>query len=364
LLLLSELQITNLGMGNTFGKNIQLHTWGESHGERIGGILEGMPPGIILDMERIQAFCNRRRPGQSSITTPRNEADIFHIDSGVFEGKTTGMPIAFHFENTNTKSKDYDHLREVYRPGHADQTYQEKYGIRDHRGGGRSSARETANWVAAGAIAQQLLKNVDAIACVEQVGTVQWKHPHNNVNREAIESSPVRCPDKTTEADILKAIERARGEGDSLGGIIRCVVRNVPKSLGEPVFDKLHARLGAAMLSINAVKGFEYGQGFAAAAMRGSEHNDRYETGRLVENRSGGIIGGISNGHDITFRVAFKPVASISQLQHMPATDGKGVDQRVTGRHDPCVVPRAVPVVEAMTYLVLADFILENRLLS
>ncbi|MCC5916352.1 MAG: chorismate synthase [Cryomorphaceae bacterium] len=343
-------------MGNTFGKRLQLHTWGESHGSRIGGILEGMPAGITLDLEKIQAFCDRRKPGQSELSTPRKESDILHISSGVFEGKTTGMPISFHFENTNTKSEDYDKFKNVFRPGHADQTYHQKYGNRDHRGGGRSSARETANWVAAGAIASHLLPEVKAVAFVEQIGAVKVDVDLKSVHKDLVEQSIVRCPDSAGTMKMVKSIESARLEGDSLGGVIGCVVRNVPASLGDPVFDKLHARLGFAMLAINAVKGFEYGAGFSAAAMKGSAHNDLFdEHGMLVENRSGGVIGGISNGHEIHFRVAFKPVASISKTQKMANAEGTGVSAQVKGRHDPCVVPRAVPIVEAMTYLVLAD---------
>ncbi len=347
---------------NTIGRLLQLHSWGESHGSSIGAILDGVPSGITLNHDAIQEFCDRRKPGQSNLTTPRKETDIIHIDSGVYDGKTTGMPIAYHFENKNVRSGDYDHLKDVYRPGHADQTYAKKYGHRDHRGGGRSSARETANWVAAGAIARHIIPEVNATAWVERIGEIAMPLVDKTPESSFIESSILRCPDKDTAEKMERLIEDTRREGDSLGGVITCRVEGVPPSLGEPVFDKLHARLAHAMLTINAVKGFEYGAGFAAASMRGTSHNDVYDkNGSLIVNNSGGIVGGISNGQTINFRVAFKPVASVSKEQTMPTTDGGSKKQQIKGRHDPCVVPRAVPIVEAMTYLVLADLYLLSK---
>lgn len=347
---------------NTIGRLLQLHTWGESHGESIGAILDGVPANIELDLDAIQAFCDRRKPGQSDLSTPRKEQDIIRIDSGLFNGKTTGMPIAFHFENNNVRSGDYNHIKDVYRPGHADQTYAKKYGNRDYRGGGRSSARETANWVAAGAIAQHIVPNIRAVAWVEQVGDVVMPHSNQVPSSTIIESNNLRCPHAESAARMRTLIEEAQREGDSLGGVIACRVEGVPPSLGEPIFDKLHARLAHAMLTINAVKGFEYGAGFAAASMRGSNHNDVFdEQGVLIVNNSGGIIGGISNGQAIHFRVAFKPVASVAKEQVMQTMDGNSVKTQIKGRHDPCVVPRAVPIVEAMTYLVLADLYLLSK---
>lgn len=347
---------------NSFGRTLKLHTWGESHGERIGGVLDGFPAGIDIDLSAVQAFCDRRKPGQSDISTPRKEQDIVNISSGLYEGKSTGMPIAFHFDNANKKSGDYDHLKDVFRPGHADQTYETKYGHRDHRGGGRSSARETANWVAAGALARHITPNIKATAWVEQVGNIIMPQVQNTPKQDAIEANALRCPHEETAKNMRSLIEEVRAEGDSLGGVIRCRIEGVPASLGEPIFDKLHARLGQAMLTINAVKGFAYGAGFDAASMRGSEHNDVFDdTGNMVKNNSGGIIGGISNGQVIDFRVAFKPVASVSVEQMMANKTGGASIKRVTGRHDPCVVPRAVPIVEAMSYLVLADFYLLSK---
>jgi chorismate synthase len=347
---------------NTIGRLLQLHSWGESHGNRIGAILDGVPSGIVLDLESIQQFCDRRKPGQSDLTTPRKETDIIHIDSGLYDGKTTGMPIAYHFENKNIRSVDYDHLKDVYRPGHADQTYAEKYGHRDHRGGGRSSARETANWVAAGAIAKHIIPSIKATAWVDQVGHITMPTLEHTPSQTSIEANALRCPDENIAAQMRRLIEDARQDGDSLGGVISCRIDGVPDSLGEPVFDKLHARLAHAMMTINAVKGFEYGAGFAAASMRGTTHNDVFDdNGTLKVNNSGGIVGGISNGQTINFRVAFKPVASVSKEQTMPTTDGGSTKQQIKGRHDPCVVPRAVPIVEAMAYLVLADLYLLSK---
>lgn len=350
-------------MSNTLGNRLRLHTWGESHGPRIGGVIDGFPAGISIDIQRVQSFCDRRKPGQSSITTPRKESDIICIDSGIFESKSTGTPLAFHFDNENTKSSDYDALKDVFRPGHADSTYQTKYGFRDHRGGGRSSARETANWVAAGALASHIVPSIEVRAYVEEIGGITI--PSGAINfpdYDAVENSILRCPHAETELKMLRLLEEVRQTGDSLGGVITCKVKGVPAGLGDPVFSKLHAEIGKAMLSINAVKGFEYGAGFQAARLRGSEHNDLFDSdGRLIENRGGGILGGISNAEDITFRVAFKPVASISVPQNMQTKSGGGTELSVKGRHDPCVVPRAVPIVEALTYFVLADAYLGLR---
>jgi chorismate synthase len=344
-------------MANTLGTKLRLHTWGESHGERIGGVVDGFPAGVEIDFAAIQAACDRRKPGQNPLTTPRKESDIVQFHSGIFEGKTTGTPIAFSFENTNTRSKDYDKLKDVYRPGHADATYEAKYGHRDHRGGGRSSARETANWVVAGALAKHLLPEVEVRAYVSEVGGIAV--PKSEIffpSQEQVDASLLRCPHPATEQKMIELLELTRREGDSLGGIIHCEVRGVPAGLGDPVFAKLHAQLGMAMLSINAVKGFEYGAGFGAARLKGSEHNDVFDShGKMIENRSGGIVGGIANGENISFNVAFKPVASISIEQNMPTKAGGGATLPVKGRHDPCVVPRAVPIVEALTYFVIAD---------
>lgn len=344
-------------MANTLGKKLRLHTWGESHGERIGGVVDGFPPGILIDFAAIQAACDRRKPGQNPLTTPRKETDIVQFHSGIFEGKTTGTPIAFSFENTNIRSRDYDSIKDVHRPGHADATYETKYGHRDHRGGGRSSARETANWVVAGALAKHLLPEVEIRAYVSEVGGIAVpSHAISFPTQEEVDASLLRCPHPATEHKMIELLEQTRQTGDSLGGIIHCEVRGVPAGLGDPVFGKLHALLGMAMLSINAVKGFEYGAGFGAAKLKGSEHNDVFDSqGKMIKNRSGGIIGGISNGENISFNVAFKPVASIRIEQNMPVKGGGVAKLPIEGRHDPCVVPRAVPIVEALCYFVLAD---------
>ena len=348
--------------GNIFGNAFRLTTFGESHGPALGGVIDGCPAGITLDMEAIQEELNRRKPGQSSIVTQRKEPDEVHFYSGVFEGKTTGTPIGFAIYNTNQKSKDYSHIKDSYRPSHADYVYEKKYGVRDYRGGGRSSARETASRVVAGAVAKQMLSGITITAYVSAVGDLRLEEHYSNLDFSLIESNPVRCPHPKTAAAMEDYIKSVRKDGDTVGGVVSCVVQNVPVGLGEPVFDKLNAALGGAMLSINAVKGFEYGSGFAGAAMRGSAHNDLYnEDGSTKTNYSGGIQGGITNGMDIYFNVAFKPVATIMQSQETLNNSGEMVDMQGKGRHDPCVVPRAVPIVEAMTALVLADFTLLQR---
>lgn len=348
--------------GNTFGKVFQLTTFGESHGAAIGGVIDGCPSGIELDLQAIQKDLNRRKPGQSAIVTQRKEPDEVQFFSGIFEGKTTGVPIGFAIFNTNQKSRDYDHIKDQYRPSHADKVYDDKYGVRDYRGGGRSSARETASRVVAGAIAKQFLPDVKFTAFVSSVGDIKLDKPYHNLDFDFIEQNPVRCPDPEKAAEMEDYIKKIRKEGDTVGGVITGVIQNVPIGLGEPVFDKLHAELGKAMLSINAVKGFEYGSGFEGAQKRGSDHNDLYNTdGTTKTNNAGGIQGGISNGMDIYFNVAFKPVATIMQSQKTINNKGEQVDMQGKGRHDPCVVPRAVPIVEAMAALVLADFTLLNR---
>lgn len=348
--------------GNTFGTLFKLTTFGESHGAAIGGIIDGCPAGLTLDMEHIQNELNRRKPGQSAIVTQRKEPDTVVFYSGIFEGKTTGVPIGFAIHNTNQKSHDYSHIKETYRPSHADYVYDQKYGHRDYRGGGRSSARETACRVVAGAIAKQLLSAVKINAFVSSVGDLFIDKPYQDLDFSKTETNAVRCPDEVKAAEMEAKIKEIRKQGDTIGGTITCVLQNVPVGLGEPVFDKLHAELGKAMLSINAVKGFEYGSGFCGAKMKGSEHNDLFnEDGTTKSNLSGGIQGGISNGMDIYFRVAFKPVATIMQKQQALNKDGNIVEMQGKGRHDPCVVPRAVPIVEAMAALVLADYYLLNK---
>ena len=351
--------------GNSFGNLFRLSTFGESHGDAIGGVIDGCPPGIKLDLELIQFEMERRKPGQSKIVTQRKEPDTVKFLSGIFEGVTTGTPIGFIIENTNQKSKDYSHIKDVYRPSHADYVYDQKYGHRDYRGGGRSSARETACRVVAGAVAKQILKSIKINAFVSSVGDIFLDKPYQELDLQKTESNIVRCPDDSTAKKMIDRIQEIRKEGDTIGGTITCVIRNVSVGLGEPVFDKLHADLGKAMLSINAVKGFEYGSGFCGAAMKGSEHNDLFnEDGTTKSNLSGGIQGGISNGMDIYFRVAFKPVATIMKLQETIDNKGNKAEMQGKGRHDPCVVPRAVPIVEAMAALVLADFYLINKIYS
>ena len=348
--------------GNSFGTLLKLSTFGESHGDAIGGILEGLPAGLSLNIESVAQAMARRRPGQSRISTQRKESDQVKILSGFFEGKTIGTPLAFNIPNEDAKSKDYSHLEHNFRPGHADQVYQEKYGYRDYRGGGRSSARETAVRVAGGAIAAQLIPKVDIKAYVSAVGLEEIKKDYSDLDLSKIDESITRCPDKESAKRFEQAILEARKAGDSLGGIVSCRITGVPAGWGEPVFDKLHARLGQAMLSINAVKGYEHGSGFNAARMRGSEHNDTFDAkGNIRSNNAGGILGGISNGEDIYFRVAFKPVATIMQDQEGLNNKGEVVIIKGKGRHDPCVVPRAVPIVEAMAALVLADFYLLSK---
>lgn len=347
---------------NSIGRLFRLTTFGESHGDSIGGILDGCPAGLSLDFELIQTELDRRKPGQSTITTERKESDIVKFHSGIFEGKTTGASIGFSIVNSNQNSKDYSHLKDSYRPSHSDFTYSKKYGLRDYRGGGRSSARETANWVVAGAIAKQLLSQVKINAYVSSVGPVFIDKNYSELDFSKIENNTVRCPDEATAQKMIELIESIKSEGDTVGGVISCVVQNAGVGLGEPIFNKLHANLGHVLLSINAVKGVEFGSGFCASEMRGSEHNDLFNTdGTTKTNRSGGIQGGISNGMDIYFRVAFKPASTIMQSQQSINNSGQEIALDAKGRHDPCVVPRAVPIVEAMTAMVLADFYLLNR---
>jgi len=355
-------------MGNQFGRIFRISTFGESHGKALGVIVDGCPAGLSIDEGFIQNELRRRKPGQSKITTQRKEEDEVEILSGVFEGKTTGTPISMLIRNTDQKSKDYSHIAESYRPSHADYTYAQKYGNRDYRGGGRSSARETAARVAAGAIAKLLLQhfNITVQAYVSQAGEVSLSKSYKELDLSQSESNIIRCPDPEVAERMIAHIDQVRKDRDTIGGIVTCVANGVPAGLGEPVFDRLHAELGKAMLSINAVKGFEYGSGFKGIEMRGSQHNDAfYREGDKVRtrtNHSGGIQGGISNGEDIYFNVAFKPVATIMQDQESINESGETVTVSGKGRHDPCVVPRAVPIVEAMTALVLADYLLLNRL--
>ena len=349
--------------GNTFGNFFKLTTFGESHGEAIGGVIDGCPAGVCIDLDAIENQMMRRRPGQSSIVTQRKEPDTVRFLSGIFEGITTGTPIGFIIENTNQKSLDYAHIKDSYRPSHADFTFDKKYGHRDYRGGGRSSARETASRVAAGAIAKQLLTGITVNAYVSSVGDIFLEKPYQALDFKKTEQNEVRCPDEETASKMITKIKELKKQGDTIGGTVTCVIQNVPVGLGEPVFDKLHAQLGKAMLSINAVKGFEFGSGFCGARMKGSEHNDLFnEDGTTQSNLSGGIQGGISNGMDIYFRVAFKPVATLMQKQQTINSDGEKLEIKGKGRHDPCVVPRAVPIVEAMAALTIADFWLANKL--
>lgn len=356
--------------GNTFGTIFKISTFGESHGAAIGVIIDGCPPNIVLDFDFIQNELDKRKPGQSKITTQRKESDSFQILSGVFEGKTTGTPLAIIIPNEDQKSKDYDHNKDIFRPSHADFTYHKKYGIRDHRGGGRSSARETAARVAAGAIAKLFLKQhgILVLAHVCSVGKIDAKEVSIVSEDDFVtkrESNLVRCADTVAATEMVELIDSVRKEGDTIGGKIECTIKHCPIGLGEPVFDKLHADLGKAMLSINAVHGFEYGSGFSGAEMRGSQHNDIFLTdndGNVTtkSNYAGGILGGISNGMDINFKVAFKPVATIMTTQETVNTAGEASEIKGKGRHDPCVVPRAVAIVEAMAALVIADHFLRN----
>lgn len=350
---------------NSYGTLFRISTFGESHGPAIGVVIDGCPAGLEIDDSFIQAELDRRKPGQSKITTQRKEDDTFKILSGVFEGKSTGTPIAIVIENQDQRSKDYSHIQNTFRPSHADYTYETKYGVRDYRGGGRSSARETAARVAAGAVAKLLLKNsgVAVNAYVSQVGELKAPH-YTELDLNKTEDNIVRCPDASTAEKMIALIDQVRLDRDTIGGVVTCIIKNTPVGLGEPVFDKLHAELGKAMLSINAVKGFEYGSGFDGVTLRGSQHNDEfYNDGNRIRtktNYSGGVQGGISNGEDIYFNVAFKPVATIMQDQPSVDKDGNKTTVSGKGRHDPCVVPRAVPIVEAMAALVIADFYLRN----
>lgn len=349
-------------MANTFGKLFTLTTFGESHGEAIGGIIDGCPAGIELNLETVQYEMNRRKPGQSKIVTQRKEPDEVQFLSGIFEGKTTGASIGFIIKNANQRSNDYSHIKDAFRPSHADFTYDKKYGVRDYRGGGRTSARETANWVVGGAVAKQVIAEIKINAFTSSVGDIFMEKPYQEVDFSKIESNDVRCPDEATAKKMIARILEIKKQGDTIGGTVTCVIQNVPVGLGEPIFDKLHAQLGKAMLSINAVKGFEYGSGFCGAKMKGSEHNDIFNPdGTTKTNLSGGIQGGISNGMDIYFRVAFKPVATIMQAQQTIDKEGNIVEMHGKGRHDPCVVPRAVPIVEALAAMVLTDFMLMNN---
>lgn len=352
--------------GSTHGKLFQLTTFGESHGAAIGGVVEGCPAGLELDLEAVQEELDRRRPGSTPLGTARQESDRVEFLSGILDGVTLGTPIGFIIRNRDAQSGDYDHLKDTYRPGHADLTWEQKFGIRDHRGGGRASARETAVRVAAGAIARQLLATagIRVQGWVSQVGEERLLKPYAELALEQVYTSAVRCPDPEAAQRMTALIERVRGEGDTLGGRISCVVRGVPAGLGEPVFDKLHADLGKAMFSINAVKGVQFGSGFEAIGLRGSQHNDAYVLKGsgigTATNRSGGVQGGISNGEDILLEVAFKPVSTLMRPQASVDRAGHTVQLEGKGRHDPCVVPRAVPIVEAMACLVLADHLLRQ----
>ncbi|MEO8148419.1 MAG: chorismate synthase [Bacteroidia bacterium] len=359
--------------GNSFGKIFCITTFGESHGPAIGVVIDGCPSNFQLNLEHIQQQLDRRKPGQSKITSARKESDTFEIISGLFEGKTTGHPITFLIRNEDAQSKDYEYLKDTFRPSHADYTYTQKYGIRDYRGGGRSSARETASRVIAGAVAQQFLtqSGLSIHAYVSQVGKISLNKNYDELDLNSIDNNIVHCPDESIANKMIDYISDLKTKGDTCGGVISCVVQNVPVGLGEPVFDKLHSDLAKAMMSINAVHGFEYGSGFAGAEMRGSEHNDIFIADENSENKiksttnnSGGIQGGISNGMDIYFRVAFKPVATILQSQQTVNSQGEGVTLQNRGRHDPCVVPRAVPIVEAMCAIVLFDHFLRNKLVK
>jgi chorismate synthase len=353
---------------NTFGTLFRLTTFGESHGEAIGGVVDGMPAGIDIDMDFIQQELNRRRPGQSSITTSRQEADQVELLSGVFEGKSTGCPIGFIVRNTNQHSQDYENMRCLFRPSHADYTYHYKYGTRDHRGGGRSSARITISRCVGGALAKLALRQlgISIQAYTSQIGDIALERDYRLYDLSKTETNAVRCPDAEKAAQMEELVKKVKAEGDTIGGIITCVIKGCPAGLGEPEFGKLHAALGAAMLSINAVKGFEYGEGFSGVTARGSEQNDIFVSQAqggvtTATNRSGGIQGGISNGQDIYFRVAFKPVATILTEQDTVDLEGKPTTLTARGRHDPCVLPRAVPIVEAMAAMVILDHYLLQK---
>lgn len=353
--------------GNSIGKIFVLSTYGESHGSSIGGMIDGCPAGISLDLEEIQKELDRRKPGQSNLTTQRKESDIVTFHSGIKDGVTLGTPIGFTIPNKDQRSKDYSNLENIYRPSHADYTYDKKYGIRDVRGGGRSSARETACRVVAGAIAQQILatKGLKITACVKAIGTLQLDELPTKLIKQEVEASEVRCPDPQLTQEMVAAIMKVKKEGDSLGGIIHCQIEGVPPGIGEPVFDKLHADLGKAMLSINAVKGFQIGSGFEGTKLKGSEHNDEFimkdDTPTTKTNRAGGVLGGISNGEQIYFDVAFKPTATIYKKQQTVTKENQETEFQAEGRHDPCVVPRAVPIVEAMAAITILDAFLRKE---
>lgn len=355
--------------GNSFGQLFRITTFGESHGGCVGVVIDGCPPGLSISQAEIQTELDRRKPGQSNITSPRKEQDIIHIMSGVSGGQTTGTPILLLAYNKDVRSEDYLNMKDLYRPGHADYTLQMKYGIRDWKGSGRASARETLARVAAGAIAKKYLKeklNIECVSYVEQVGNIKTDIDFKEVKTDAIESNIVRCPDRKAAQKMIKLIESVKNKGDSIGGVVRGVIRNLPTGLGEPVFDKLPADLGKAMLSINAVKGFDFGSGFEGVGMRGSRHNDEFytdKTGRIKtkSNYAGGTLGGISNGEDIYFRVAFKPISTIMKKQKTVDKEGKEVILEAEGRHDPCVLPRAVSIVDAMSALVIMDHYLRNK---
>lgn len=353
---------------NTFGKIFTVTTYGESHGAAVGGVVDGMPAGVDIDLDFIQKELSRRRPGQSKITTSRNEPDQVELLSGVFEGKSTGCPIGFVVRNTNQHSQDYENMRCTFRPSHADYTYQTKYGVRDHRGGGRTSARITIGRCVAGALAKLALNQlgINIQAYTSQVGSIALENDYKKYDLSLTETNAVRCPDLEKAKQMEELISKVKEEGDTIGGVITCVVKGCPVGLGEPEFDKLHAVLGHAMLSINAVKGFEYGAGFAGVSQRGSEQNDVFvagENGKIhtATNNSGGIQGGLSNGEDIYFRVAFKPVATLLMEQDTVDMEGNPTVLKARGRHDPCVLPRAVPIVEAMAAMVILDAVLLNR---
>lgn len=351
-------------MRNTFGHLFTLTTFGESHGVAVGGVIDGFPAGIDIDMEFVQNELNRRRPGQSHITTSRNEADKVEFLSGVFEGKSTGTPIGFEVRNTNQHSQDYENMRCLFRPSHADYTYYNKYGIRDHRGGGRSSARITIARCVGGALAKLALRQlgISITAYTSQVGDIAIERDYHLYDLSKTEDNIVRCPDQQKAKEMEELIAQVKTDGDTIGGVITCVIKGCPVGLGEPEFDKLHAQLGAAMLGINAVKGFEYGEGFDGVTARGSQQNDKFVPGiTTATNHSGGIQGGISNGQDIYFRVAFKPVATILKEQDTVDLEGNATKLTARGRHDPCVLPRAVPVVEAMAAMVILDSYLVNK---
>jgi chorismate synthase len=353
--------------GNSFGNIFKITTFGESHGNALGVVIDGVLPNIEFDYQLVQADLDKRKPGQSKITTERIEDNEFEILSGLFEGRTTGAPLNIIVKNKNQQPSDYEHLKDVFRPSHADYTYQQKYGIRDYRGGGRQSARETVSRVLAGSVAKMILQKIgiQINAFVNQIHSIKLETPINEIDFSLIEQNIVRCPNPETANKMIALIEQIKAEGDSVGGIITCVCKGVPVGLGEPVFNKLHAELGKAMLSINACKGFEIGSGFESVLLKGSEHNDEFEFNneqvKTQTNHSGGIQGGISNGMDIVFKTAFKPVSTIKQKQNTINATFENIDFKAEGRHDPCVVPRAVPIVEAMAALVLVDFYLFNK---